>query len=214
MPKSTPLSGPFAPTTRPTSKPREQLIATKPAPEVKPVKPLSPDAQYLVSLAQLKRDNRLLQSVLTDALKAGGNATKLFRQANAEKRHYRLQMKVLAGTVTDSFERIILMELCAKFNGELIETLTNQRARTLIRARARGRRPAVINTTASTPPTEEWSDNLTLAAVREGWKLIPVERREEIAMRLLDDLCKPPHERGTAWIALIRARDGLSVTPA
>jgi hypothetical protein len=58
-------------------------------------------------------------------------------------------------------------------------------------------------------------DPITLAYLRQGWPQMSIADREQVALRLLDDLCRPPHERGTGWIALVRAvPSGVGLTPA
>jgi hypothetical protein len=59
------------------------------------------------------------------------------------------------------------------------------------------------------------NDPITLAYLRQGWPHMIIADREQFALRLLDDLCRPPHERGTGWIALVRAvPSGVGLTPA
>jgi len=66
--------------------------------------------------------------------------------------------------------------------------------------------------TVLTPaPDPVWSDAHTLAYLRAGWPLL--SEREDHALRLLDDLCKPPHQRGTAWIMLVRTVQGRTLAP-
>lgn len=62
--------------------------------------------------------------------------------------------------------------------------------------------------------TKTWSDDLTLAHIRAGWPQFSPDQRDSAA-RLLDELCKPPHQRGPVWFGLIRAaKDGIELTPA
>lgn len=62
-------------------------------------------------------------------------------------------------------------------------------------------------------PAEAWSDAHTIAYVRAGWSKV-ANRDGALALRLLDDLCKPPSDRSTAWIMLVRTAQGLTAPTA
>ncbi len=68
-----------------------------------------------------------------------------------------------------------------------------------------------------TPPSPQPNDELTLAYLRQWWQRLPAEQRTADALTaVLDDLARPWHKRGTAWIGVVRACEGAIIgqTPA
>ncbi len=143
---------------------------------------------------------------LADVIQVNTTLTENRQEAHDRIEETHVVLWQMAGTITRGARRIadlehaLEVEECAHAKTRIDKSLAVAISTTIAKNNAATKELVPM-------PEKAWSDDLSQAAVREGWHKLPIDRREEIAMRLLDDLCKPPHERGSAWHTLIMARN-------
>lgn len=84
-----------------------------------------------------------------------------------------------------------------------LATARTERRRALLTARARGpksaRLPAAV--TVTLPPESHWSDVHVLAYLRATWSRFSQERKEYLALRLINEIVT--NQRNSAWTTIV-----------